>query len=123
MRPRRIIATLETTSWAYAQIFGLDIIPESKGLEEEQIQVRIGDQSDEQFLLSVIEEAEPAQIIIDDGSHVMAHITASFRCLYSRMAPDDVYLVEDLHTAYWEEYGGGLHKPESFIEFSKNLID
>jgi SAM-dependent methyltransferase len=107
----------------YARIFGLDIRPECKAFEEEQIQVRIGDQSDEQFLCSVIEETGPAQIIVDDGSHMMAHITASFRCLYSRMAPDGVYLVEDLHTAYWEEYGGGLHKPESFIEFSKNLVD
>ena len=107
----------------YAQIFGLDIKPECKAFEEEQIQVRIGDQSDEQFLLSVIEETGPPEIIVDDGSHMMAHITGSFRCLYSTMAPDGVYLVEDLHTAYWEEYGGGLRKPESFIEYSKNLID
>jgi hypothetical protein len=34
-----------------------------------------------------------------------------------------VYLVEDLHTAYWEEYEGGLRKPATFIEVCKNLID
>jgi cephalosporin hydroxylase len=107
----------------YARIVGLDIRPNCKAFEEDQIHVRIGDQSDEQFLLSVVEEFGPAQIIIDDGSHRMEHITASFRSLYPRMAPDGVFLVEDLHTAYWEEYGGGLHKPESFVEFSKNLID
>jgi hypothetical protein len=32
-------------------------------------------------------------------------------------------MVEDLHTAYWPEYGGGLHEPSSFIELAKQLID
>jgi hypothetical protein len=34
-----------------------------------------------------------------------------------------VYLVEDLHTAYWDEFGGGLKKEGTFIEFCKGLID
>ena len=33
------------------------------------------------------------------------------------------YLVEDLHTAYWEEYEGGLRRKNSFIEHCKDLID
>lgn len=32
-------------------------------------------------------------------------------------------MVEDLHTAYWEEYEGGLHRGGSFIEQCKGLID
>ena len=28
-----------------------------------------------------------------------------------------------MHTAYWEEYGGGLRKNGSFIESSKTMID
>ena len=107
----------------HARIVGLDIKPECKKFEEDQIHVRIGDQSDEHFLISVIEEFGPAQIVIDDGSHRMNHLAASFQCLYPRIAPDAVYLVEDLHTAYWDEYGGGLRKPGSFIELCKNLID
>jgi len=107
----------------YARIVGLDIRPECKKFEEDQIYVRIGDQSDDGFLLSVIDEFGPAQIVIDDGSHQMKHIAASFRCLYPKIAPDGVYFVEDLHTAYWEQFGGGLRKPGSFIEISKNLID
>jgi hypothetical protein len=31
--------------------------------------------------------------------------------------------VEDLHTAYWNEYEGGLRNPNTFIELCKNLID
>jgi hypothetical protein len=34
-----------------------------------------------------------------------------------------VYLVEDLHTAYWSEYEGGLKRQESFLETCKGLID
>lgn len=107
----------------YARIVGLDIRPECQEFQEDQINVRIGDQSDERFLLSVINEFGPAQIILDDGSHVMEDIAASFRCLYPRMAADGVYMVEDLHTAYWEEYGGGLRRSGSFIELCKDLVD
>jgi hypothetical protein len=32
-------------------------------------------------------------------------------------------MVEDLHTAYWDEYGGGIQRPGSFIELTKGLID
>jgi hypothetical protein len=39
------------------------------------------------------------------------------------MLKNGVYMVEDLHTAYWGEYEGGLRKPSTFIELCKNLID
>lgn len=107
----------------YATIVGLDVRLDCKAFEEDQIHVRIGDQSDERFLLSVVESFGPAQIIIDDGSHQMDHISTSFRFLYPSMAADGVYLIEDLHTAYWEEYGGGWRKPGTFIELCKDLID
>ena len=32
-------------------------------------------------------------------------------------------MVEDLHTAYWDEFGGGASKPDTFINISKNFID
>jgi hypothetical protein len=53
----------------------------------------------------------------------MADITASFLHLYPRMSPSGAYLIEDLHTAYWPEFGGGLANPASFIELAKTLID
>lgn len=39
------------------------------------------------------------------------------------MHKNAIYMVEDLHTAYWEEYGGGIDKSETFINFSKDCID
>ena len=32
-------------------------------------------------------------------------------------------MVEDLHAAYWPEYGGGLRNPTSFLEVCKGLVD
>lgn len=107
----------------YAHIIGLDILPAAHAFAEDQIEIRIGDQSDERFLQSILDEFGPPDVVLDDGSHHMTDITRSFRYLYSRMSPTGVYLVEDLHTAYWADFGGGLRRPESFIEVSKTLID
>jgi SAM-dependent methyltransferase len=107
----------------FARIIGLDIEPKCADYQEDQITVRIGNQSDTGFLNRILEEFGPPDVIIDDGSHVMKDITASFTHLYPRMSPNGVYVVEDLHTAYWPEYGGGLRAPGSFMELCKDLID
>jgi hypothetical protein len=39
------------------------------------------------------------------------------------MKPDGVYLCEDTHTSYRSRFGGGLGKPTSFIEYTKEFID
>ena len=85
--------------------------------------MRIGDQADEGFLRAVVDEFGVPDVVLDDGSHVMAHIEASFRCLYPLVDRNGIYLVEDLHTAYWDEYGGGLRRTGSFIERCKGLVD
>ncbi len=107
----------------HARIVGIDVLPECKQFEEDQIEIRIGAQQDLQFLESIVAEFGPPDIVLDDGSHIMSHVTASFKFLYPRVAKNGVYMVEDLHTAYWEEYEGGLRKPTTFIELSKNLVD
>ena len=107
----------------HAQIVGIDINPECKEFEEDQIQVRIGSQADTAFLQSVLDEFGTPDIVLDDGSHQMSHVVETFRFLYPLTSPTGVYLVEDLHTAYWDEFGGGLKREGSFIELCKHLID
>ncbi len=107
----------------FARIVGIDLRPECKEFAEDQIDIRIGDQSDEGFLQSVCQEFGAPDVILDDGSHMMSHVHASFAVLYPRMARTGVYMVEDLHTAYWSEFEGGLKRKESFIETCKDLID
>jgi hypothetical protein len=107
----------------FARIVGIDHRPECRELEESQISVRIGEQQDREFLESVVKEFGRPDVVIDDGGHVMQHVCASFRTLYPRLSKNGVYVVEDVHTAYWEEYGGGLKRPDTFIELCKELID
>ena len=107
----------------HARIIGIDILPRCKEYEEDQIDVRIGPQQDTTFLQSLIDEFGTPDIVLDDGSHVMSHVVSSFQYLYPRTAKNGIYMVEDLHTAYWEEYGGGLHHPGSFMELCKHLMD
>jgi hypothetical protein len=107
----------------FARIVGIDIDPACKAFEEDQISVCTGDQSDPVFLQSVIDQFGMPDIVIDDGSHVMRHVAASFEFLYPKVHRDGVYLVEDLHTAYWQEYEGGLRRAGTFIEMCKGFID
>lgn len=106
-----------------AKIVGIDIDDRCKDHEEPGIWVRIGDQSDEKFLQGVVDEFGVPDIVLDDGSHHMQHISKSFNFLYPKLPKNGVYVIEDLHTAYWEEYGGGVAAPESFINRSKDFID
>jgi len=107
----------------HARIVGIDINPDCKRFQEDQIEVHIGPQQDVEFLQSVISHVGIPDVILDDGSHIMSHIVASFEFLYPRMLKNGVYMVEDLHTAYWDEFEGGLRRPSTFIELCKNLID
>jgi hypothetical protein len=107
----------------FAKIIGVDIIPECKHFEEEQIYIRIGNQSDPAFLQNIIQEFDAPDIVLDDGSHIMNDIISSFSFLYPRIDRNGIYMVEDLHTSYWDEYQGGLGRDGTFIETCKALID
>ena len=61
--------------------------------------------------------------MLDDGSHIADHMRISLETLFPHLAPDGLYVVEDLHCAYWAAFGGGFRRKRSFIELSKILID
>ncbi|HVT82908.1 MAG TPA: class I SAM-dependent methyltransferase [Phycisphaerae bacterium] len=104
-----------------ARIAGIDIEPSSQ-YSEPQIDVFIGSQSDTAFLGNVLDKWGVPDVVIDDGSHHQKDIHTTFNFLFPRM-PNCVYIVEDLHTAYWSGYGGGLGNPGSFYETLKKMID
>lgn len=106
-----------------ATIVGVDLDPGCAEHQEQGIHVRIGDQSDPAFLKSIVDEFGQPDIILDDGSHRMDHIASSFLYLYPQLSKNGLYLVEDLHTAYWEEFGGGVDRGDTFINISKRFID
>lgn len=106
-----------------AVIVGIDIDKRCAARAGEGVKVRIGDQADPKFLQQIVDEFGVPDIVLDDGSHQMAHIAASYEFLYPRMGKNAVYMVEDLHTAYWKRFGGGLGEPGSFVEIAKGLVD
>jgi len=106
-----------------AKIFGIDIDPRCKKLEEENIKIFIGSQSDRKFLRKIKETIPMVDILIDDGGHYMDQQIVSYEELFSHIKNNGVYLCEDLHTSYWPKWGGGHRKSDTFIEYSKNFID
>ena len=107
-------------------IYGVDINPECLKVPEilgkDNIKVILGSQEDRTFLRS-LKDLPKFDIIIDDGGHTMVQQIATYEELYDHLNDDGVYLCEDLHTNYWQEYGGEYKNPNTFIEYSKNFID
>jgi cephalosporin hydroxylase len=106
-----------------AQVVGIDIDPKCKALEDDGVAVRIGDQSDPAFLAEVIAEFGAPDVVLDDGSHQMRHIQASFEFLYPKLPKNGVYMVEDLQCSYWPKFGGSVEGPATFINIAKSLVD
>ena len=105
------------------KIYGIDINPRCKELEENQVEIIIGNQEDKSFLTSLKEKIPRVDILIDDGGHTMNQQINTFEILFSHVNEDGIYLCEDLHTSYWYEYGGKYKGKNTFIEYSKNFID
>jgi hypothetical protein len=106
-----------------AKIYGIDIDPRCKEFEEDNIKIFIGSQSDANFLKKVKNSIPKVDILIDDGGHTMKQQRTSFEELFEHVKDEGVYLIEDLHTSYWALFGGGHKRKNTFIEYSKNLID
>jgi len=106
-----------------ARIIGVDINPDCKVHEADGIEIFIGNQSDPRLIEEIFAKYPEIDIVLDDGSHLMTDLQASFAMMYPRISKEGVYVVEDLQTCYWEEYGGGLRRDGTFIEVIKGLID
>jgi hypothetical protein len=106
-----------------AVLFGIDIDPDCARFDGQVASIRIGSQTDAGFLRDVVAEMGGVDIVLDDGSHVSAHMRASLDVLYPLLSDGGLYMVEDLHACYWRTYGGGYQRQGSFIEDVKSLID
>lgn len=106
-----------------ARIYGVDINPECKAFEEENIKIFIGSQSDRKFLRDLKKKIPKIDILIDDGGHLMRQQIITFEELFDHIHDHGIYLCEDIHTSYWLRFGGGYRRRGTFVEFSKKLID
>jgi len=106
-------------------IYSIDIYDKSP-LQEDRIRIFKGSQEDEVFLRKVCNEVGPFDIIIDDGSHVVNHVRASFKTLFPLMKEGGIYAIEDTQSFYWPSLEGSsesLDGPMAPVSFFKNLTD
>lgn len=106
-----------------AIFYGIDVDPRVKQFEEDGFKVFIGSQQDKNFLNFVMSQIPKVDIILDDGGHTMRQQIVSFEVLFNHLKPKGTYLVEDTHTSYFNEYGGGYKRMGTFIEFAKKFVD
>jgi hypothetical protein len=104
-------------------IYSVDINPQCEIFKSLTTKLYIGSQEDEGFLSFLQNDLPEFDIIIDDGGHTMRQQILTFEYLFLKLKEGGIYLVEDTHTSYWYNYGGGLKKKSSFIEYSKKIID
>ena len=90
----------------------------------------LADQSKAEDLLRVVNDSGGNfDIIIDDGGHLPDLQITSFITLFPYLNSGGLYIVEDLHTAYWTEYAGSGNRENpdasghTMVTFLKNLID
>lgn len=103
--------------------YGIDINPRCIELESENVKIFIGSQEDKKFLTEVKSKIPDLDILIDDGGHTMKQQVKSFEILFSKIKNNGIYLCEDNHSSYWFEYGGGMKRKGTYIEYIKNLVD
>ncbi len=107
------------------KVVGCDINPNCGALnyDDPRISVVIGDVDTDQSEEQILSHAPSFDIVIDDGSHRSSDIVRSFARYFRHLKDDGIYVVEDMHCGYWEEYEGGCNAPHSSVSFFKRLAD
>lgn len=93
-----------------AKILGIDIHEKELDLGD-RVTTRICDQGDATALTELNEQYGQFDVIIDDGSHQQSHVLTSFVTLFPLLSPGGIYVIEDMATAYWPEFGGSPDNP------------
>lgn len=106
-----------------SRIIGIDIDSKCKVHEDDGIEIFIGSQDDPATIDAIFSKYPKVDIVLDDGSHIMQHMISSFELMYHRLDQNGIYIVEDTHTCYWDEYGVGIGREGGFMEFVKQKLD
>lgn len=106
-------------------IIGCDINPKCEYLHfsDKRIRVVVGDATKSETVDEISRLVDSFDLVIEDGSHTSHDIITTFAEFFPRIRPGGLYIAEDLHCCYWEEWGGGLSYPYSGIEYFKALCD
>jgi len=120
--------SLETWSRYFAageRFIGCDIDPNCGLLQydDPRISIVVGDANAAPAFQMIRTICADFDIVIDDGSHRSMDILNSFVNYFPLVKPGGLYVVEDTHTLYNDQFGGGILNEFSAYAFFKRLID
>jgi 23S rRNA U2552 (ribose-2'-O)-methylase RlmE/FtsJ len=104
-----------------ATIIGVDV--HVTDLNIPGVTIKTGDQEDPNFWDEFNSTIGQIDCFIDDGGHSMNQQIITFQKIWPKISNDGVYICEDTHTSYMDNFGGDVYKEGTFMEFSKKLID
>ncbi|HTV37324.1 MAG TPA: class I SAM-dependent methyltransferase [Xanthobacteraceae bacterium] len=104
------------------QITGIDIAEKRLTLDE-RVRIFRGSQDDSTFIQNVSNERGPFDIIIDDGSHLPKHVVASFNILFPILKDGGIYVIEDVQTAFWPNFGGSTMHGGETVRLTRTIIE
>jgi len=104
------------------QITGIDIAEKRLTLDP-RVTVCRGSQDDSAFLKKVSDERGPFDIIIDHGSHVPKHVVTSFYILFPFLKDGGIYVIEDVQTAFWPNFGGSMLHGGETVKLTRTIIE
>jgi SAM-dependent methyltransferase len=105
-----------------AKVYGIDIDPRCKTLEEDGIEIFTLDSGDRMALKEFCAVMPKFDIVIDDGGHTMEQQTIALQELFWHVKNNGVYICEDTHTSYKKDRTPGIHG-YPFMEYTKLIID
>jgi hypothetical protein len=107
------------------KILGCDINPDCKKLtyDDQRISVVVGDANSDPIQKEILHKLSEFDIFIDDGSHTSEDIIRSFSKYFDCVSDGGIYIAEDIHCSYWQEFKGGIFYAFSSIAFFKRLAD
>ncbi|MCP3671475.1 MAG: glycosyltransferase [Gammaproteobacteria bacterium] len=107
------------------KFIGCDIDPNCGRLiyDDPRINLVIGDANTDDIQAEILSVTDMFDLIIDDASHKAGDIVCAFARYFPYLKEGGLYVVEDLHCSYWQEFEGGLYHPFSSMAFFKYLAD
>ena len=120
--------SLETWKTFFADanvLIGCDIDERCANLryEDPRVHVIVGDANQPETHERITAICKDFDIVIDDGSHLSNDILNSFLIYFPLVKPGGLFIVEDAHTLYLNDWGGGVLNEFSAYYFFKKLVD
>jgi hypothetical protein len=104
-----------------SRIIGIDLNPQCKKFQKDNIEIYIGSQSDQDFWDFFFDKVGPVDIVIDDGGHTNIQQIITAVNVIPNINNNGILIVEDTHASYMKKFNNPSNY--SFINFVKKGID